>query len=132
MNTRPQKPFRFGQRARSFRYAWQGVVHAFRVTHNFRIHLGMACAVIALMLWLDIPIHHQAVLLLCIGGVMAAETLNTAVEELVDLLHPQRDPRAGRIKDLAAGAVLITALFAALAGAVLLLPPLWARLFNPA
>jgi diacylglycerol kinase len=130
MEERPQKPFNLRHRARSFRYAWKGIVHAFRVTPNFRIHLVMAAAVIGLMLWLPSPALHQAVLLLCIGLVMAAETMNTAVEELVDLLHPQRDARAGRIKDLAAGAVLLAAIFAALVGAILLLPPLWVKLVN--
>jgi diacylglycerol kinase len=58
------------------------------------------------------------------------EVINTAVEELVDLLHPGKSPAAGRVKDLAAGAVLLAAIGAAVAGVLILGPPLWVRLFG--
>ncbi|MBI1192304.1 MAG: diacylglycerol kinase family protein [Bacteroidetes bacterium] len=124
----PDKPFRFTERLRSFRYAGQGLLHAFRVTHNFYIHTGMAVLVVAAALWLQVSAAEAAVLALCIGAVSAAEVFNTAIEALVDLLHPEQDPRAGRVKDLAAGAVLICAVAAAAAGLFILLPPLLSRL----
>lgn len=88
----------------------------------------MAVFVIGMAFWLGVSRTQAAVLALCIGFVGAAEVMNTAIEELVNLLHPSRDPRAGRIKDLAAGAVLISAIVAAVAGLLILLPPLLRRL----
>jgi diacylglycerol kinase len=122
------KPFRIAERLRSFRYAGKGLLHAFRVTHNFYLHAGIAAVVIGVALWVQVSLLEAAVLALCIGLVSAAEVFNTALEELVDLLHPQRDPRAGRIKDMAAAAVLLCAVAAAAAGLFILLPPLLARL----
>ena len=49
-------------------------------------------------------------MVLCIGMVLSAEAMNTAVELLADALHPDRDERIRVVKDLAAGAVLITAI----------------------
>ncbi len=122
-------PFRWQERMRSFRFAGQGLAHAFRVTHNFRIHAALSLAAVGLGIWLGIGYHDWAVVILCIGLVSALEVANTAVEELVDLLHPHQDPRAGRIKDLAAGAVLVASCAAALVGLLVLGPPLWQKLF---
>jgi diacylglycerol kinase len=46
------------------------------------------------------------------GLVLVAEMLNTALEYAIDLLHPDQDPLAGAVKDIAAGAVLVAALVA--------------------
>ncbi len=127
MSRRPER-FRLADRARSFRFAGQGIAHAWRVTHNFRIHLAVSAVVVGLAAWLRLGRLEWALLVGCIGAVSALEVLNTAVEELVDLVHPGRDPRAGRVKDLAAGAVLVAAVAAALVGLLVLGPPLWARL----
>jgi diacylglycerol kinase len=122
--------FQWKARARSFRFAGQGIAHAFRVTHNFRIHAAISLAVIGLAIWLRVGFLEWALLIGCTGLVSALEVLNTAIEALVDLVHPERDPVAGRIKDLAAGAVLVGAVAAALVGLLVLGPPLWTKLFG--
>lgn len=129
-NSPASASFTWSARWRSFRYAGLGIAHAFRVTHNFWIHAAIATAVVALAAWLDLPRQDWAILILCIALVVAMEVINTAVEELVDLLHPAHSPAAGRIKDLTAGAVLLAAIGAAVAGLLILGPPLWARLFG--
>ena len=58
----------------------------------------------------------------CIGGVLAAEAFNTAIERLVNLVSPQWHPIAGEVKDIAAGAVLITAIAAAIIGLMIFIP----------
>lgn len=63
-------------------------------------------------------------LLICIGLVFAAESLNTAIEELADALHPDTHPGIGRAKDVAAAGVLFTAIIAAITGALIFLPKL--------
>jgi diacylglycerol kinase (ATP) len=61
-----------------------------------------------------------------IGLVWAAEGLNTAIENVVDLVSPEYHPLAGRAKDIAAGAVLCAALLAAIIGALVFAPYLLA------
>lgn len=61
-------------------------------------------------------------LTLAVGMVWSAEAMNTAVEGLVDLVHPQWARPAGRIKDMAAGAVLLAAVCAGIIGALIFLP----------
>lgn len=114
----------------SFRNAFRGIGLAFKSERNLRIHLGAAVLVISAMRWLDIPTSEGIVLLLCIGGVMAAEVVNTAIESLADAVQPEQDERIRRVKDLSAGAVLLLALVSAVIGLIVLLPPLLERI-NP-
>jgi len=57
-------------------------------------------------------------LILSIGGVLTAELFNTAIEELIRVLHPDADPRIGRVLDIAAAAVLVASITAAIVGLV--------------
>ena len=59
---------------------------------------------------------------LCFGMVLAAEGFNSAIERLVNLVSPGRNPLAGDIKDVAAGAVLVCAIAAAVVGLIIFLP----------
>ena len=61
------------------------------------------------------------VILLCFAMVLAAEAF-TAIERLVNLVSPDYHPIAGDVKDIAAGAVLICAIFAALIGLIIFVP----------
>lgn len=115
-------------RIASFRHAFAGVVHVVRTQVNARIHVTVAVAVVALGTWLCLPAGAWAVLVLCIGLVLAAEAFNTAVEAVVDLASPDIHPLARIAKDAAAGAVLITAIAAVVVGLLVLGPPLLARL----
>jgi diacylglycerol kinase len=66
---------------------------------------------------------------LCFGLVFGAETVNTSIEKLVDLVSPQKNELAGKAKDMAAGAVLICALFAAATGLIIFIPKVWNLFF---
>ena len=55
-------------------------------------------------------------ILICIGNVISLEMINTAIEHLVDLVEPNHNPKAGAIKDLAAGAVLVFSIISAVIG----------------
>ena len=59
---------------------------------------------------------------------LAVELLNSALEALTDLVSPEHHPLAGQAKDLAAGAVLVTAIGAVVVGLLILGPPLWVRI----
>jgi len=97
---------------------------AFRQEHNLWIHALAAVAAIAMGFLLHISALEWTVIVLVIAGVFASEFFNSAIENLVDLCSPDFDERAGRIKDMAAGAVLIAALGALAAGLIIFIPKL--------
>ncbi len=114
----------------SFRAAFAGLDDLVRTQRNALIHLGIAALVVAAGALLGFSAWEWAVLLLTIGLVLMAEAFNTALEALVDLAGPEERPLARRVKDLAAAAVLLAALFSVAIGAVLFLPPLWRMLLG--
>ncbi len=112
----------------SFRCAYRGLLDVIRTQRNFRIHLVIAALALLLAVWLRLPHQEWPCLIISIGTVLSAEVFNTSAEVLVDLASPENHPLAKREKDVAAGAVLLAAVFAVIVGLLLLGPPLWARL----
>lgn len=108
--------FRLAARARSVDYALQGIGDLFRSEHNAWVHLAISTFVVAVGLALDVSLADWRWLILSVAMVLAAEALNTAIEALCDLVQPDRHPVIKRVKDLAAGAVLLCAAGAALIG----------------
>ena len=96
----------------SFRYAWEGITHAFRTQRNFRIHTVISAAAGAAGLLLRVGGTEWAVLILTIGLVFLAELFNTALEAVVDHVAPEFHALAKIAKDCAAGAVFVAALAA--------------------
>jgi diacylglycerol kinase len=120
---------RLKRRLRSFRFALAGLAALLRSTPNAQIHLAAALLAIGLGLGLGLSVVEWCVVALCISAVLAAEAFNTAIEQLTDLISPSYHPLAGKAKDLAAAAVLLTALGAATSGVLLFLPKIWRWLF---
>ncbi len=83
-----------------------------------------------LALWLRLPAHDWAMLVLTTAMVFAAEFMNTAIEAVVDLASPDKHPLAKIGKDVGAAAVLVAALAAILIGLLILGPPLWLKLIS--
>ena len=108
----------------SFRHALSGVVAAVKGERNLRIHLLFALAAVALGAWLGIDRGEWAAVVFCCALVISLECMNTAVESVVDLASPDVHPLAKRAKDCAAGAVLVSAVGAAVVGCVIFLPRL--------
>lgn len=115
---------------KSFRNAFSGISYVLRTQRNARIHLGITSAVVVLGVWLGLEIMQWALLTIATGLVWTAEFINTAVEAMLDLAHPQEHHLAGTAKDVSAGAVLLAAAAAAVIGLLILGPPLLARLFT--
>ncbi|MEE8392158.1 MAG: diacylglycerol kinase family protein [Anaerolineae bacterium] len=111
----------------SFRFAFSGLWYALRTQRNTRIHLSVTVAVVALGVWLNLPFTQWTLLTLAIGFVLVGEMLNTVAETLVDLISPGYHPLAKIVKDVTAGAVLLTAIIAVIVGLLVLGPPLWER-----
>ena len=90
-----------------------------------RVHLVATVAIAAAAYGFGVSPPEAAALALAVGLVWCAEALNTAIEFLVDLVHPGWARPAGRVKDMAAGAVLLAAAAAALTGAIVLVPRIY-------
>jgi diacylglycerol kinase (ATP) len=126
----PIRPFTIAARARSFGYAFSGLVYLLLSQHNAWIHAAATVAAVAAGLLLSISRLEWALVLLAITTVWAAEAVNTAFELLADAASPERHPVIGRAKDVAAGAVLLTAIGAAVVGLLVFVPHL-RRLASP-
>lgn len=114
---------------KGFGYAGRGLWFCIRQERNFRIHLVAAVYVLAAAPFFSLSRGEWAALLLVIGLVIAAEALNTAVEQTVNLASPERHTVARIAKDVAAGAVLLCALTAlGVAGCLFTQPAGWQRL----
>ncbi len=108
----------------SFRYAFSGLWWTLKTQRNMRIHLALGIVAGLLGIVLGLSSGEFAVLALTITVVMAAEMVNTVIEAAVDLASPEYHPLAKIAKDVAAGAVLLTAIGAVVVGLFLFLPHL--------
>lgn len=107
---------------RSFYYAMQGIIVSVREQVNLRIQIVTALGVVVLGIYFRITMKEWAILVLVIGLVLGLELMNTSIENLVDLVTKERKPLAGKIKDIAAGAVLIVSLSALIIGWLIFKP----------
>jgi diacylglycerol kinase (ATP) len=122
------RPFRLSARVHSFRYAFRGIRVMLESQHNAWIHATVTLAVCAAGLWLRIGASGWCWLVLAIMAVWTAEALNTAFEFLADVASPEFHPLVEKSKDVAAAAVLISAIGSLVIGLLVLGPSLWARL----
>lgn len=110
----------------SFRFASAGLAYLLWSQRNVRIHLIAAVLAIVAGFVLRISKLDWALVVAAIAAVIAAEAFNTALELLADRVSTERDPLIGRAKDVAAAAVLITAIGAFAIGIIVFGPPLLA------
>ncbi len=108
-----------------FAFAISGLMHAIRTQNSFWVHIPIAIAAVGVSAWLRVEPWRWVAVIVCIGGVLSAELLNSAIEEIVGVVHPTHDQRIGRALDAAAAAVLVAAIGAAVIGLITLGPPLW-------
>jgi diacylglycerol kinase (ATP) len=101
------------RRLQSFVHAFHGGRHLLATQPNARIHLAATLLVVGAGLWFSVTHSEWLALALAIGMVWAAEALNTAIELLGDEITLEKRPRIGQAKDVAAFAVLVTAITAA-------------------
>lgn len=114
----------FIRRVHSFRCAFGGLGYLFVSQPHARIHL-LAVVLVCLAAWLTgVSSVEWSVLILVMALVVTLEAFNTALETLADALHPGHHPLVGRAKDVAAGAVLISAISSVII-AGLIFAPYW-------
>ena len=105
-----------------FGFAFQGILYTIKTQWNFRFHLLATSIVLACSFYFEIKTIEWLFLLLCIGLVLFAELLNTAIESTINLCSPEIHPLAKIAKDTAAGSVLILAIMSALIGVIIFTP----------
>lgn len=99
-----------------------GVKQVFKAERNLRIQLAFAIVAILMAILLKLTGMEWAILVLVIGSVLFAEMLNTAIEVMLDLYIPEYNEGVKLAKDIASGAVLVTAIVSVIVGAILFLP----------
>lgn len=111
---------------KSFGYAFEGILSTVREERNIKIHLFAMIMVVLFGLWLGLSMTEWFVCLILFGLIISLELVNTSLEALVDLASPEYHPLAKKAKDAAAGAVLWSAIMAAIIGLLIFIPHLYA------
>ncbi len=117
-----KEEFSLLKRAQSFSHAGRGVRLFLKTTHNAWIHVLVLLLAIGLGFYSEITHIEWMILVLTGGFVFVAEAFNTAIEIDIDLTSPEYHPYARDTKDVAAGAVLISAITAAIVGLFIFVP----------
>jgi len=117
-------PASFSWRARrkSFVYAGAGIWHLLKTEHNAWIHLVTTVLVAMASIYFKVSRLEVGLLFFAIALVWVAEMLNTCIEKTLDFITHKRCEEIRRIKDVAAGAVLLAAITALLIGAFVFIP----------
>lgn len=110
----------------SFEFAWHGLVTAYYDERNMRVHVSVAILSIFLGFLFQLTLNEWRWLLLMILLVIVMEFVNTAFENVIDLVTDKHfHELAKKVKDMAAGAVLLTAMVAVVIGCTIFLPKIW-------
>ncbi len=110
------------KRLLSFKYAFNGIAYVIKTQANMQIHFFLTIIVIIAGFYFKISTVEWLFLLLTIALVLVSETINTAIEEIVNFISPEYNKKAGIIKDLSAAFVLLAAIFAVIVGILIFLP----------
>lgn len=107
---------------RSFTFAGRGIAIAYRNQLNLKLQTGLGFGVAVLGVYFRLSSHEWCALLLSVGLVLALEVVNTSIEKAVDLVTTEVHPLAGQVKDIAAGAVLLSSVIALVVGLLVFAP----------
>jgi diacylglycerol kinase len=109
----------------SFKYAFNGIYLAFKSEQNMKIHYTIMILVIIFGIIYRISYNEWLICLLCFGLVIASEMFNTSIEALADAVDLKKNKQIKKVKDIAAGGVLISALIAAIIGLLIFIPKIF-------
>ena len=107
---------------KTFGHALRGVGDGFRGELNFRIHVVAGIIVVVLGFWVGVSRMEWLVLVLTIAFVLSLELVNSALERVMDVLHPSVHKRVRVVKDMLAAAVLVSSLAAIAIGLIIFVP----------
>lgn len=109
----------------SFKYAFEGIGEALKTEQNLKIHFFIMIAVITAGLVFKINAMEWIACVILFGLVISLELINTAIETTVDIAMPEKNEKAKLAKDVAAGAVLISAIMAIVVGLIIFVPKIF-------
>ncbi len=115
----------FVNRLKSVGYAYKGAILLLKTEASIKIQFVIALIVTAAGFFFNISYNEWLIQLLAIGLVMSLEGINTAIEEIANFIHPEHHNKIGLIKDIAAGAVFISSVFASIIGLIIYLPKIF-------
>ena len=115
---------------KSTNHAIEGILHAAKTQRHMRYHFYTAILILIVSFSIGISWAEVVILITLSIIVLSVEMLNSALETITDILFREYDEKAKRIKDMAAGAVLITAIGAAVIGFVILFEPVKNFFYN--
>jgi len=112
-------------RIKSIKYALKGMFFLATTEHSVITQLITAVLVTIAGFYFNISTTEWAIQCFCIGLIITAEGLNTAIEAICDYIQPNFDPKIGLIKDIAAGAVAFAAFFSLIVAILIYYPKLF-------
>ena len=107
---------------KTFVYAARGILHFFKSEFKAWIHLLAGIAAVLLAIFLKINPTEWLFIIVAIGLVFMSEITNTVIEKFLDKFHPEQNSITGKIKDMMAAVVLISAVVALIIGIVVFIP----------
>ncbi len=107
---------------KSFANALNGLKICFVTEPNFRIHTFLAIIAVIFGITFHISAFEWIATCFCIAFVISMEMLNSTIEKLCDVVHQDVHRGIKKVKDIAAGAVLVSAIFSFITGAIIFLP----------
>ncbi len=120
-----QKTLSLQSRISSFGFAFRGIFKFFQQEPNAWIHLAATTCVFIAAVYFDVSNSEMIALIIVSAFVWVAEIFNTVIERIMDFISVKKEPEIAFIKDLAAGAVLISAITAIVVGAIVFIPKLF-------
>ena len=109
-------------------FALNGVREVWKEERSFRTHVFLAFLTVVVALIVRVSFCDMALIIISIVSVLAAEIINTILENVIDFFHPELDPKIKKIKDMSAAMVLIISAGALVVGVIILLRNLFLRL----
>jgi diacylglycerol kinase len=107
---------------RSFGHAVRGLLHCIQKEKNFQIQLGCGCIAISAGIFFHLTGMEWCIVLLCITMVLSMEMLNTAIEHICNIIQKEYHPAIGILKDISAGAVLVSACSTLICSGLIFIP----------
>lgn len=112
----------FKRFVRSFRFATKGTITVIKEEQNIKIYLFFALVSLVLGLITHLSYVEWAIIVITISVTMGVEIINISLEELLDMISPEYNGKTKIIKDVAAGAALVTTLASIIVAMLIYLP----------
>ena len=106
----------------SFVCAFKGIVYVFKNERNFKFHILFSTLVLLCSLFFKLSYIELSVILIMIAIVLTLEIINTIIENIMDFLCKDYNLNVKIIKDMAAGAVLVSAFISIIVGLLIFIP----------